>query len=100
MNQNVTHIKVILIFLSLSIISGCKNISTSNNSPNDIDKKIKLFEILMPDKTGINFENKLPESLTMNGLLYEYYYNGAGVAVADFNNDGLQDILFSLNSWE
>ena len=89
--------KIIFIFLSLLVIFGCKNNTTSNNHPNDINKKIKLFDILMPEKTGINFENKLPESLTMNGLFYEYYYNGAGVAVADFNNDGLQDVFFLSN---
>ena len=58
---------------------------------------VKLFDILMPEKTGINFENKLTESLTMNGLYYEYYYNGAGLSVADFNNDGLQDVYFISN---
>jgi hypothetical protein len=26
-----------------------------------------------------------------------YFYNGAGVGVGDFNNDGLQDIFFSSN---
>ncbi|MBK8884514.1 MAG: VCBS repeat-containing protein [Bacteroidales bacterium] len=33
----------------------------------------------------------------MNGLYYEYYYNGAGLSVADFNNDGLQDVYFISN---
>jgi hypothetical protein len=56
-----------------------------------------LFDILTPEQTGINFENKITETLSMNGLFYEYYYNGAGVAVADFNNDGLQDIYFVSN---
>ncbi len=54
----------------------------------------KLFEILGTEQTGINFQNNLEESLTMNGLVDSYYYNGAGLAVADFNNDGLQDIYF------
>jgi enediyne biosynthesis protein E4 len=29
--------------------------------------------------------------------MYEYFYNGAGVAAADFNGDGLVDIYFSSN---
>jgi enediyne biosynthesis protein E4 len=56
-----------------------------------------LFDILTPEQTGIRFENELTETLAMNGLFYEYYYNGGGVAVADFNNDGLQDVYFIAN---
>ena len=70
---------------------SCKNSTHSKNG------QTNLFDILMPEKTGINFDNKLTESLTMNGLYYEYYYNGAGLAVADFNNDGLQDVFFLSN---
>ena len=84
--------------LSLLLILSCKHDTNLNNSSNVENGKIKLFDILLPEQTGINFENKITESLTMNGLFYEYYYNGAGVAVADFNNDGLQDILFYFQS--
>jgi enediyne biosynthesis protein E4 len=70
------------------LLLSCKGESPSHH---------KLFEILMPKETGINFDNKLTESLTMNGLYYEYYYNGAGLAVADFSNDGLQDVYFISN---
>ncbi|HUX55926.1 MAG TPA: VCBS repeat-containing protein [Bacteroidales bacterium] len=85
------------ICLSLLLILSCKHSTNSNNSSNVGNEEIKLFDILMPEKTGINFENKLPESLTMNGLFYEYFYNGSGVVVADFNNDGLQDVFFISN---
>ncbi|HEY5690681.1 MAG TPA: VCBS repeat-containing protein [Cyclobacteriaceae bacterium] len=33
----------------------------------------------------------------LNILTYLYYYNGAGVAINDFNNDGLNDIYFTSN---
>ena len=54
----------------------------------------KMFEILSPEQTGIRFRNELKEGLYMNGLVDNYFYNGAGLAVADYNNDGLQDICF------
>ncbi len=82
------------ICLSLLLILSCRHITNLNNFSNVEKGKIKLFDILLPEKTGINFENRLTESLKMNPLFYEYFYNGAGVAVADFNNDGLQDVFF------
>jgi enediyne biosynthesis protein E4 len=83
--------------LSLLLVVSCKNVTNSDNSSNSKNSQIRLFDILMPEKTGINFDNKLTESMTMNGLYYEYYYNGAGLAVSDFNNDGLQDVFFISN---
>ena len=61
------------------------------------DDDRRLFSKLSTSKTGINFRNILQESEDMNVLLYQYFYNGAGVAVGDLNNDGLQDIFFSGN---
>ncbi|MBS1602283.1 MAG: VCBS repeat-containing protein, partial [Bacteroidetes bacterium] len=31
-------------------------------------------------------------------MRYEYLYNGAGIGIADLNNDGLNDIYFSGNT--
>ncbi len=47
--------------------------------------------------TGITFNNKLSFNDTLSVLEFEYMYNGAGVAVADFDLDGLQDIFFTGN---
>ncbi|MEP6951320.1 MAG: VCBS repeat-containing protein [Ginsengibacter sp.] len=56
-----------------------------------------LFTLLSPADTHIDFSNDLVEGLNTNVLMYEYFYNGGGVAVGDVNNDGLQDIYFSSN---
>ncbi len=72
--------------LLLSLIS-----CTNNNS---------LFVSLKKNKTQINFQNNLTSTADLNILNYLYYYNGAGVAAADFNNDGLADLYFTGNQTE
>ncbi|MEO0573743.1 MAG: VCBS repeat-containing protein, partial [Bacteroidota bacterium] len=52
---------------------------------------------LNQEKTGIYFSNTLKNSPSLNILNYLYYYNGAGVVAADFNNDGYIDLFFSGN---
>ena len=59
-----------------------------------------LFTLLSPSTTHIDFSNKLTEGLNTNVLVYEYFYNGGGVAVSDLNGDGLEDVYFSGNMTE
>jgi enediyne biosynthesis protein E4 len=56
-----------------------------------------LFSRLSSDDTGLTFRNDISESDSFNILTLEYIYNGAGVAAADFNNDGKTDIFFPGN---
>lgn len=55
------------------------------------------FKLLTSSQTGIHFNNAITESDSLNILKYEYIYNGAGVGIADLNNDGLQDLIFAAN---
>jgi hypothetical protein len=61
------------------------------------NKQKSLFQLLPPDETGIHFSNRITENDTFNILAYEYVYNGGGVGIGDFNNDGLQDVFFTGN---
>jgi len=55
------------------------------------------MELLSSAQTGINFNNRIAETDSINVLDFSNIYNGGGVGVGDFNNDGLQDIYFTGN---
>ncbi len=62
-----------------------------------IKKEEPLFRLVSPESSGLTFINEISEDEYFNVLTNEYIYNGAGVGIGDFNNDGLQDIFFSGN---
>jgi hypothetical protein len=55
------------------------------------------FVLLPSQQTGVYFNNNVVENDTFNIMKDEHIYNGAGVGVADLNNDGLQDLIFAGN---
>src|SRR5437868_4067029 len=57
-----------------------------------------LFTKMDEKQTGISFLNTIKEDDSLNVMRYEYLYNGAGIGIADLNNDGLNDIFFSSNT--
>lgn len=81
--------------ITLSFFFSCN----TSQEPEEIKPEVKdpLFLKIEPQASGITFQNNLQESLNLNVLMYEYLYNGGGVAIGDINNDGLDDIYFSAN---
>src|SRR5687768_1882892 len=69
---------MVLIFMS------CKNERT-------------LFEKVSSGHSGIRFNNQIIENDSINPIDVTNVYNGGGVGVGDFNNDGLQDLYFTGN---
>ncbi len=60
----------------------------------------RLEPVLFTDVTaasGITFRNDLISTERLNPYTYRNFYNGAGVAIGDINNDGLSDIFFTGN---
>ena len=72
-------------FLLLIFCISCQN------------QKSKRFELTHESTTGIAFENTLTYTEEFNPYTYRNFYNGAGVALGDINNDGLLDIYFTGN---
>ncbi|RRB02730.1 RNA-binding protein [Larkinella rosea] len=74
-----------LLLLFAGFLSSCQ----SANQP--------LFSLLPAEETGITFANQMDEKDTLSILDIDYFYNGGGVAIGDFNNDSLQDVFFTGN---
>ncbi|PWK78850.1 VCBS repeat protein [Mucilaginibacter oryzae] len=60
-------------------------------------KKAPLFELIPSSHTGITFNNLITENDSINPIDNANVYNGGGVGIGDFNNDGLPDIYFTGN---
>jgi len=71
------------IFLPIAMLFGCQQ-----SAP---------LERISPQHSGITFSNELIEDEVLNVLTFEYFYNGSGVGVGDFNQDGLDDLFFTSN---
>lgn len=71
----------------LFAVSGCVN---------EVEQKTDtLFVLLPPDSSGVDFVNQITPTDQVNILTYEYLYNGGGVGIGDFNNDGYQDLVLA-----
>ncbi|WP_420601080.1 VCBS repeat-containing protein [Flagellimonas sp.] len=85
-------ITVLFICAVSMILFNCKKSIEAKSEKNIAD--MPLFETVPSSVSKITFKNDLKETEFMNGIFYEYFYNGSGVAVGDFNNDGWEDIYF------
>jgi hypothetical protein len=71
------------VFFLLIILASCKNKTQ--------------FQRISSFHSGIDFNNQITENDSINPLDVVNIYNGGGVGVGDFNNDGLQDLYFTGN---
>ena len=63
----------------------------------DTDELSGGLELMSSLHTGIDFNNSITESETVNHIYYNQIYSGSGVAIGDLNNDGYPDIYFGGN---
>lgn len=60
-------------------------------------KDITLFKRIDSSHSSIHFSNTITQNDSINIIDRENIYNGGGVGIGDFNNDGLPDIYFTGN---
>lgn len=82
---------ITLLFFASTLLLSCSKTT---------EKETLLFELMDKDWTGIEFRNDLNYTENFNPYLFRNFYNGAGVAIGDINNDGLVDIFFAGNQAE
>lgn len=88
---------VACIFTPIIIGNGCR--SETSVAPEQVEEPTLTasnprMRLLQPDQTGIDFQNQIIETYENNITTNINMYNGGGLAVGDFNNDGLPDIYF------
>ena len=95
--KNLFSFRSRLLLVALVMISGISCQKPSGKSADGVLNSKPLFALLSPDSTHVDFNNVINEGLNTNVLMYEYFYNGGGVAVGDLNNDGLEEVYFTSN---
>src|SRR6185436_10327982 len=101
MKEITYHVKNYFSFFILAVLleSGCipgdKNKQNKNAQQDAVNEK--LFTKIPASQSGVAFINTLTETDSFNIFVFEYIYNGGGVAVADINNDNLPDIFLTGN---
>jgi len=83
--------------LSGTLILILSVLSVSCKTDHSVSKQKALFTLLDKKQTHIDFINQLDYTEEFNTYTYRNFYNGAGVGIGDFNNDGLPDIIFCGN---
>ncbi|MFT6727068.1 MAG: hypothetical protein ACJAV7_001518 [Flavobacteriales bacterium] len=92
-----------IVLFSFALVAGCKiqNARGTSNKhvefpPSSIEEQA-LFTEVSGERSGIGFINRALETESRNISDYDYFYNGGGVAIGDFNNDDLPDLFFAGN---
>ena len=87
----------LFLIVFLTVLLGCNLNDEKTENSGVVTAPSPGFTLLPSSETSITFTNTLTEGPNTNILVYEYFYNGGGVATADFNFDGRPDLYFTAN---
>ncbi len=73
---------IILLFSLILLLTSCNNDTV-------------IFEYVDASRSNLTFSNTIIENDSINPVDCLNCFNGGGVGIGDFNNDGLSDIVFS-----
>lgn len=103
--RSIQSIVCLLLGLGL-LLTSCSETENKNTPQPEIKEQtpavgeLPLFKVLSASQSGVGFVNTVKEDERINFYRYQYLYNGGGVGVGDFNNDGLEDLYFNGNMSE
>lgn len=87
----------LVFYLLFTLISCSEGSSGKPKNGGYTNGASTLFTKVEASTSGITFQNTLKETLDFNFLNYPYIYAGAGLAVGDIDNDGLDDVYLVSN---
>ena len=85
MRSFIRLVRWLFLFTGIYFVSSCTHKKT-------------LFDEISSANSGIHFNNQIVENDSINPLDLTNIYNGGGVGIGDFNQDGLPDIYFTGNT--
>jgi enediyne biosynthesis protein E4 len=87
--------RFLCIFCVLVLSSQCKQNDQSDTNEAELAPANSLFKKIDASTSGLNFVNYIEENYINNIITNPYLYNGGGVAVIDYNHDGLEDLFLT-----
>jgi PBP1b-binding outer membrane lipoprotein LpoB len=89
-----------IIFSLALLIFACTNNPEEKNEvqlSEQQENKETLFSLIPTQHSNLTFRNDVVQTRENNHMINPEFISGAGVAVGDINNDGLQDVFFTGN---